>query len=222
MEREGQNLLEFTVKGPVTILLEDSQLDYRSGCSVLDISFPKPTVIGEILFRNYYVAYISLTCKRVPKEVEGNVNTENLPWENCFSRMKLMENPHCEQGSQDIVSLTVKQSKTPWMGIVCLRFILRQPSPQWKKFNIENLIIYKEKPEESKPLVRLPVGFGQKLSGFRNQEMKNSEDPWLGRVASHLQNVWAVAELAKQVETDVSVGRFEVDGSYDISHLLLH
>ncbi|XP_076373516.1 nicolin-1-like isoform X2 [Tachypleus tridentatus] len=191
MEQDFREPLEFNVKGPVPILLEEERTDHRSGCSVVDITFSEPVTIGEILFKNYYTAYINVQCKRSQNE-EDRIDHESLQWEICVHRAVLMCDPHCENGSQEYVSITQKQGRLAWLGVVALRLVLRQPSPQWKKFGIENLKIYREAPIDSR----------------------------FSAAATHLQNLWAIGEMSRASQTDQQVGRFEEPGGYEINYLV--
>ncbi|PSN31168.1 hypothetical protein C0J52_25161 [Blattella germanica] len=51
--------VNFSVLGPIAITLEEEDTNTR-GCSVLDLILPAPSQIGEIVFRNFYTAWITL------------------------------------------------------------------------------------------------------------------------------------------------------------------
>lgn len=66
-ERYCRENVEFTVKGPIPLFLEEEK-KHLSGCAVIDIILSKPERVGELVFRNYYVASIDLL---VQVEKEG-------------------------------------------------------------------------------------------------------------------------------------------------------
>lgn len=66
-ERYCRENIEFTVKGPIPLFLEEEK-KHLSGCAVIDIVLSKPERVGELVFRNYYVACIDLL---VHTEKEG-------------------------------------------------------------------------------------------------------------------------------------------------------
>ncbi|XP_022238159.1 nicolin-1-like [Limulus polyphemus] len=217
MEQDSREPLEFNVKGPVPILLEEERTDHRSGCSVIDITFSEPVTIGEILFKNYYTAYINLQCKRSQNEEDG-IDRETLEWEICVHRAVLMCDPHCEEGSQDYVSITQKQSRLAWLGVVALRLVLRQPSPQWRKFGIENLRIYREAPGSNARMTIPRTLIGDRP--VREVGHMDKTDSSFLPAAAHLQNLWAIGELSRASQTDQQVGRFEEPGGYEINYLV--
>jgi hypothetical protein len=52
-----------------------------------------------------------------------------------------MPDPHTESGSQDIIIIPSQESMVGLHDVTALRFILRQPSPNWKTFNIEEIAV---------------------------------------------------------------------------------
>ncbi|XP_023347816.1 uncharacterized protein LOC111716560 [Eurytemora carolleeae] len=54
-----------------------------------------------------------------------------------------MENPHYESGSQDHVTLTSADSQVSLQEVTGLRLILKQPSPEWKTFGVEDIEVLK-------------------------------------------------------------------------------
>lgn len=53
-----------------------------------------------------------------------------------------MSNAHSEFQSQDDCYITLAESKVDWSDLYKIKLILRQPSPNWKKFGIHNLKVY--------------------------------------------------------------------------------
>ena len=53
-----------------------------------------------------------------------------------------MVDPHCETGSQDVVVISAaSESLITLHEVTALRFLLRQPSPNWKNFNINGITV---------------------------------------------------------------------------------
>lgn len=58
-----------------------------------------------------------------------------------------MNNPHTESQSQDYVSIKSSESKIDWSGLYKIKLIMRQPSPNWKNFGIDEtkIVAHEEK-----------------------------------------------------------------------------
>ena len=67
-----------------------------------------------------------------------------MEWAVAVKRKKLMESPHYETGSQDEIVILSSESKVPLEDVTAMRFILRQPSPEWRSFSIEDISVYRE------------------------------------------------------------------------------
>ena len=52
-----------------------------------------------------------------------------------------MPDPHTETGSQDVIVINATESLVSLHDVTALRFILRQPSPNWKTFNVEEIAV---------------------------------------------------------------------------------
>ena len=52
-----------------------------------------------------------------------------------------MPDPHTETGSQDVVVINATESLVGLHDVTALRFILRQPSPNWKTFNVDEIAV---------------------------------------------------------------------------------
>ena len=63
-------------------------------------------------------------------------------WVVSIQNKQLMIDPHCETGSQDVVVITAaSESLITLHEVTALRFLLRQPSPNWKNFNINGITV---------------------------------------------------------------------------------
>ncbi|KAM8930995.1 nicolin-1 [Pelodytes ibericus] len=205
-----------TVRSPVPLLLGAVKSEQaRPGVFVIDVTFPKSQTVDlqEITFKNYYTAFLTVRIQqRRPSEPRGNTAS----WCTCVKNLRLMPNPHMEEGSQDYVSLHKKQMLCNTDHVTSIRLILRQPSPVWLNFTLEDLQINppgKQSPQKE---------FSWLLSQLPPQEQlqnlhKGLPDP--DKVSSEVQQMWMLTEVMKANQSSASIGRFDVDGCYDINLL---
>ncbi|KAF6215472.1 hypothetical protein GE061_010226 [Apolygus lucorum] len=147
-ERYCRENIEFTVKGPIPLYLEEEK-KHLTGCAVIDIILSKPERVGELVFRNYYVASIDLLVQ-TEKEGQNTQPTSRLrapaTWHVSLHKKVLMPKPHEEEGSHGVFSITSTESQVPWDRVSMMRIILRQPSPLWANFKIEELNLFGDMP----------------------------------------------------------------------------
>ena len=62
-------------------------------------------------------------------------------WTIGIQNKMLMPDPHTETGSQDVVVINATESLVGLHDVTALRFILRQPSPNWKTFNVDEIAV---------------------------------------------------------------------------------
>jgi len=165
--------LNFSLRGPIPIQLEDSYSGAATGLAVMDLIFTQGESISEVKFRNNYTASLTILVKFdqsshpgfTPRREQllatrgsdqggsdvkagqpgGEMGARGrMDWLVAVRRRKLMENPHYEGGSQDEVVISASESKVPLEDVVAMRFILRQPSPEWRSFSLEELGVYRE------------------------------------------------------------------------------
>ena len=67
-----------------------------------------------------------------------NLSPDNA-WKVCLKNFELMPSPHCEEGSQSSFNIKTEQMLCPMKDVVFVRVVLRQPSPHWLNFSVENL-----------------------------------------------------------------------------------
>ena len=133
--------------------------------------------------------------------------------------------------------------------VVQFRLIIKQPSYMWTNFDIENLNFEQEnKTNFNNPSTQttallntltqiseqnrdkgtprkdthnanqtLNPGTGATPRGKNSSNKESKDTPAV--VGSLLQNMWFLADLYQQVKHQKGVGRFEVDGSYEINLL---
>ncbi|XP_053325404.1 nicolin-1 [Spea bombifrons] len=205
-----------TIKAPVPLQVGDVKTEQASpGVYVIDVTFPKSQTVDlqEITFKNYYTAFLTVRIQqRRPSEARGNTAV----WCTCIKNLCLMPNPHMEEGSQDYVSLHKSQMLCNTDNVSTIRLILRQPSPVWLNFTVEDLQINppgKQSPQKefSRLLSQLPP----------KEQLQNLHKrlPEPGKVSSEVQQMWALTEVMKANQSTASIGRFDVDGCYEINLL---
>nr|XP_018916216.1 PREDICTED: nicolin-1-like [Bemisia tabaci] len=150
--------VEFSVKGPISLYLEEDQ-PTSPGCAVLDIIFSFPATVGELTLRNYYTQSLSLFVRYSDESVAGKSSEpgfssfhESGPrfakkkWVVSIERKELMKHVHYEQGSQDFISIPATESSVEWKDLSAIRLILKQPSSVWHTFHVEELNVYRDLP----------------------------------------------------------------------------
>lgn len=110
---------------------------YGPGIKVFYVDFETPTDITTIRFRNYYSASICIYAKREPIQTPF----DKKPFEKLINKIVLMEYPHDETNSQDIISIDACLGISSWNGIHRLLFVLKQPTFKWEHFDITELTI---------------------------------------------------------------------------------
>ncbi|KAM5149019.1 nicolin-1 [Mantella aurantiaca] len=181
------------------------------GVYVIDVTFSKPQTINEISFKNFYTAFLTVRIQQKRKS-----DPKKKRWRTCVRDLRLMVNPHTEDGSQDYVSLHAHQMLCATNHVISIRLILRQPSPVWTTFTIEDLQI--NPPSRQSP----EKGFSWWLNHLPPKEQLrslNKRIPDPERVSSELQQMWVLTEVMRSNQSSASVGRFDVDGCYDINLL---
>nr|KAF6420664.1 hypothetical protein HJG59_009390 [Molossus molossus] len=97
-----------------------------------------------------------------------------------------------------------------------LRLILRQPSPLWLSFTVEELQIYQQGPKS--PSMTFPKWLSHPVPCEQPAPLlEGLPDP--SRVSSEVQQMWALTEMIRASHTSTRIGRFDVDGCYDLNLL---
>lgn len=97
-----------------------------------------------------------------------------------------------------------------------LRLILRQPSPLWLSFTVEELQIYQQGPKS--PSMTFPKWLSHPVPCEQPVPLlEGLPDP--SRVSSEVQQMWALTEMIRASHTSTRIGRFDVDGCYDLNLL---
>jgi len=97
-----------------------------------------------------------------------------------------------------------------------LRLILRQPSPHWSNFSIDEIKCFPHSTVSS-PLLKRCLQNNDCYDPFGIKSPQNR--PNSAGVASNIQELWAMTQEVKTSKQRATVGRFDVDRSYDINLL---
>ncbi|KAE8611778.1 hypothetical protein XENTR_v10012598 [Xenopus tropicalis] len=100
--------------------------------------------------------------------------------------------------------------------VISLRLILRQPSPVWLNFNLEELQINPTKKQSPQKRVSCWLSHLPQEEQLQNLH-KGLPDP--DKVSSEVQQMWVLTEMMRANQSTASIGRFDVDGCYDINLL---
>ncbi|CAG5126151.1 unnamed protein product [Candidula unifasciata] len=208
----NERQLSCTIKPPVTLTIDSKSTN--SGCKIIDVIFP--TEIGEVRFKNYYVAFITLKAKVKMTQQNTQEKSTDLSWRVAINNFRLMPDAHTETGAQDSFSFTKKQFQCDMNNVISLRIILHQPSPQWKEFKVEDLKLFR--PSSGTQLSSLPACLLENVTD-KSEKKEMHGVPDLNALSSGLQQLWALGEEAAASQTQQSMGRYDVDGCYDINLL---
>ena len=120
-----------------------------SGCQLIDVQLHRPTDVRLIRFRNNYtytltVLYQSATVSGAGQGTHAEPTSQNgREWKVGVANRVLMPSCHCESpGAQKWVELGKETFSDRLEDVTRLKFILRQPSPHWREFGIENISCY--------------------------------------------------------------------------------
>ncbi|XP_030425710.1 nicolin-1 [Gopherus evgoodei] len=206
-----------TVRSPVALQVGDVKTDLaRPGVAVIDVALPsaQPLDLQEIIFKNSYTAFLTVRVQRCRPCDVGRDGARK--WVTCLWNHCLMPSPHTEAGSQDYFSLSRHQLLCDVDQVTAMRLILRQPSPFWLHFTLEELLLYPS--GQQSPADRLPIL--AVLSGPQQQPEKlHGGVPDPEKVSTEVQQLWVLTEMIRANQTAARIGRFDVDGCYDINLL---
>ncbi|XP_072276393.1 nicolin-1 [Pyxicephalus adspersus] len=208
----AQDSAPCTIRAPVPLQLGDGKSELgRPGVYVIDVTFPKPLIVNEISFKNFYTAFLTVRIQQ-----RSSTHPRNKRWRTCVRDLQLMPNPHTEDSAQEYVSLHENQMLCATDHVISMRLFLRQPSPVWTTFSIEDLQINpngRQRPQK---------GFSWWLNHLPPKEQLRSLSKSLPnpeRVSSEVQQMWVLTEVMRSNQSSASVGRFDVDGCYDMNLL---
>ncbi|XP_066554381.1 nicolin-1 isoform X3 [Amia ocellicauda] len=100
--------------------------------------------------------------------------------------------------------------------VTSIRLILRQPSSVWLNFTLEDIKIRECGNEDSEK--NLSSWFSSFTPVEQPPDLKEGlPDPQ--QVSSSIQQMWALTEVMQTNQSAARIGRFDVDGCYDINLL---
>ncbi|XP_067417336.1 nicolin-1 [Emydura macquarii macquarii] len=206
-----------SVRSPVTLQVGDAKTDLaRPGVAVIDValSLAEPLDLQEIVFKNSYTAFLTV---RVQRRRPCDVRREgSRKWATCLRNHCLMPTPHTEDGSQDYFSLVRQQMLCEVDQVTAVRLILRQPSPVWLHFTLEELQLY---PRGQKSPQRDFPSWLSHLAPQRPLANLHGGIPDPEKVSAEVQRLWVLTEMIRANQAAARIGRFDVDGCYDINLL---
>jgi len=142
-------------------------------------------------------------------------NTKSLAdWVVSVQCRDLMPDPHGEAGSQDVVVLSASESLVPMHNITALRFLLRQPSPNWRTFGIDDIEVFRSPVTSRRAAAaakRQTGGAGAKARRSQASVREEEDDPEI--LAKATQRALAAAHGGADGQRE--------DACYDIVSLLL-
>ncbi|XP_053159502.1 nicolin-1 isoform X1 [Hemicordylus capensis] len=206
-----------TIKSPVMLQVGDVRTELsRPGVAVMDVVLPHSQTVDlqEIVFKNYYTAFLTLRVLRRSPADHGNESPSK--WVTCLRNYCLMPNPHTEEGSQNYYSLCRHQMLCDVDRVVAMRLILRQPSPVWVHFSIEELRLIPR--DQKSPQKGLPAWLSHPSPQERPRSL-HDRLPDADKVSSEVQQMWVLTEMLQASQPAARIGRFDVDGSYELNLL---
>lgn len=211
MATETASECKIIVKKPMLLKVGDLASEFRSGVSVVDIILPgmNAVQVGKLTFKNSYTASVTVKLK-----VIDHAGAEQ--WKTLVKNYTLMPHPHLETGSQDFFVINISKMDEPPLQVIMMRLILRQPSPHWSNFGIEEIKCFLHSPMNCSSVPEwLHNDDCHNPGGIKAvQNVSNSEN-----VASSIQQLWALTQGVISSKQNLSIGRFDIDRSYDINLL---
>lgn len=162
-------------------------------------------------------------CNCFGDDENGSFPTEgNYTWRTVLKDFSLMPSPHNEYASQNSFIIDAEKQFTEHHdNVVAVRLILRQPSPHWSHFGLDDLTFH------------LP-NKDQKLKGWSTRrrvssdgderappEEQHMDETRASRISEKFYKAVSLASderVVNSLEKHGSV-RFDVDGSYDLNLL---
>ena len=206
--------LNISVKQHSSILVGDPQVEFHSGCKVIDVSFPNTffVEVGEIHFKNFFTESV-----KIKALVRATAPDSEPSWKTAVRCLTLMASPHSEKGAEDYFTVTRKMMSFEMNNITSIRLIIRQSSPVWKDFKLEDIKMFKishAMPHE----MPLP-------SWIKNNDKKPEKVRQIQGVApvetlsTIMQKMWMLCHETSKKQATSNLGRYEVDDCYEINLL---
>jgi len=215
--QHNEKPLPCSIKSPKTLQLGESP--FYSGCSIIEATFSgnDPPDINKITLVNNYAASVTIKAKMRRESKEGRKEI----WKTAVKDFKLMPNPHCETGGQSYFTIYPDDLLCSVTQVLMLRFIVMQPSPSWSQFSIEEIYIFGKSKATSSSVASptvLPKWITEK-SKSRRKPHHDATDLDVNEISKLTQQLMMLSTKASDASPNVKLGRFDVDGSYEINLL---
>ncbi|CAH1726309.1 nicolin-1-like [Aphis gossypii] len=114
---------------------------YNPKCTAMILDFGSTSQdVDEINFKNYYTYIISILVMKI-----SNTDPKRLKkWYIAVRQKKIMDNTHTDFQSQDYVCIKSSESAIDWTDLYKIKLILRQPSPNWNNFGIDDVKVIRK------------------------------------------------------------------------------
>ncbi|XP_065067095.1 nicolin-1-like [Rhopilema esculentum] len=214
---EEKSCIPCKIEKPFLLKIGAPDIEFHSGCSIIDVILPmnEGCKIDCIKFRNNYVASLSIRLKL--KNENGDIS-----WITVLRDFILMKNPYHEEGSQD--RFTINEFTAQPENVVGARLILRQPSPHWSYFSLEDIQFYLP-PQD----ILLDKNSTRSLNETEierevvpNDELPHADiDVDVNELSTKFNGLVSIASDSRVVNSlkKTAALRFDVDGSYDLNLL---
>jgi len=209
------------IKNLELVKLTDYGLDFKSGCAVIEVVFPyvkdknsKENIIEEIKFKNYYTESITIKVK-----VDDKTSFSNNKWKTLVRNFKMMPNPHHDFKSQNEFSIKSSMFKFPLDISLAknLKIVLRQSSPNWNTFTIENIEFFQQK---TKTVAKIDTNEVTNVGKIHHLDTSQSEFNEMCQSVQHLCLLVGQLESAAAPSQCRSLNRIEGNNSsYDVNML---
>ncbi|XP_065830364.1 nicolin-1-like isoform X1 [Oscarella lobularis] len=183
----------FVVRPSYAISLGDS----GSGCAAIDVSVRgEPVEIDSISFRNFYTASVTVKVRTMEEK-----SRDEVPYKTLVKNFILMPQPHCEQGGQNFYRITPSQMLFCPKNVLEVRLIMHQPSHCWANFGLNEIEFNTPSQEPEKAQA------GASSSSLTREEIQTQ----LSEMSSMLDQI--------RISDQLVIGRFDVNGTYDLNLL---
>ncbi|XP_027692918.1 nicolin-1 isoform X3 [Vombatus ursinus] len=115
------------------------------------------------------------------------------------------------------LSIRVRQMLCDMDKVLELRLILRQPSPLWLNFTLEELQFFQHGPQS--PSSAFTKWLSHPAPYEQPALLLQQALPDPDKVSSEVQQMWMLTEMIRANRTTARIGRFDVDGCYDLNLL---
>eukprot|EP00164_Ancoracysta_twista_P006491 GFYU01009044.1.p1 GENE.GFYU01009044.1~~GFYU01009044.1.p1 ORF type:complete len:229 (+),score=35.09 GFYU01009044.1:105-791(+) len=121
---------------------EKIQVGQRPCPIYFDVSLPQPGPIDYLVFKNYFVGFITISVANDElKSLKSVAASDGAKWTTVLKDYRLMKYPHYENDAEDWHRVCLSEQ----LGKARARFLrihLIQPSHNWRSFELRNMTVY--------------------------------------------------------------------------------